>query len=668
MLSSSVFAVSLDRSYLTCHNEDVPRNDRAIVKEPCSNRRLLCLLFFVIAAQVVFAAAWIRIDRTPPYWDEAWYLYQGAVQLDELRTGGLQAWSSVWLNLDSTRPSLVSTLTIPFFALLGVSDDSGLIVNLAALVLLSMATYGLGRVTHSGRAGLMATIVAGCYPVLIGLTHILLVEMVMVALVAATLYALLRCDGLNVSGWLYVAGLLTGLGMLTKVFFGVFVAGPWLFVSWQALRGTAGEALRTRWCRLGNLLGAFIVAVATTSTWYGHNWYQVIRRSFDAAVGAEGAPYGPGNPLAWRNLLAYFTDFIGTAISPLGFGLLLLSGVGLALAWIRWKQERAEAWRVRWRHVLLLVSCVLPGYVVFSLLRNQDMKHVTGILPALAVLTGLGLAELLRRRWAFGTALLLGLMIGQLILGSFPGPLEGRRVEVSIAGESLLLLYPAQSWMADTRYAAANSQEWSLLQVLDYATSVTDLEAAGRSIARVAVIPDFPGLEEHALRFEAYRRQLPIEVVTAHPDNITFQDVLISKTGDPGWGPRRSEADLITAMLNDVGSEFHRLPRTFALPDGSEVVLYGRSSPLLEQFRQPMHAAAFDFGAAARLLGFDYGLDDGLLQLTMYWESLAATDEDYSVFLHLLDPSSGEVVAQGDHLLFPRIYPTSEWQGGALSD
>ena len=38
------------------------------------------VLCAVIAFQLLLALAWMRIHCTPPYWDEAWYLYQGAAQ------------------------------------------------------------------------------------------------------------------------------------------------------------------------------------------------------------------------------------------------------------------------------------------------------------------------------------------------------------------------------------------------------------------------------------------------------------------------------------------------------------------------------------------------------------------------------------------------------------
>ncbi|MCB0106268.1 MAG: glycosyltransferase family 39 protein, partial [Caldilineaceae bacterium] len=155
------------------------------------------LLGAVIAFQLALAGIWVILDQTPPYWDEAWYLYQGAVQYHTLSAHDWEGWLRSLLALDRLRPSLVPTLTVPFFALFGVSDDSGLLVNLVALGMLLVAIYALGTAAAGPRAGLLSAIVLGSYPILIGLVHILLVETVMVLLVALTLLALWRSEGFH---------------------------------------------------------------------------------------------------------------------------------------------------------------------------------------------------------------------------------------------------------------------------------------------------------------------------------------------------------------------------------------------------------------------------------------------------------------------------------------
>jgi hypothetical protein len=98
----------------------------------------------------------------------------------------------------------------------------------------------------------------------------------------------------------------------------------------------------------------------------------------------------------------------------------------------------------------------------------------------------------------------------------------------------------------------------------------------------------------------------------------------------------------------------------------------------------PQHSNSSLLGSIIRLLGYDSsvvtatGRGEPALQLRFYWQSVAQTDVDYSVFVHLLD-SQGNIVSQKDHLLgryrpantegvesspAERQYPTSVWDPG----
>ncbi len=163
------------------------------------------------------------------------------------------------------------------------------------------------------------------------------------------------------------------------------------------------------------------------------------------------------------------------------------------------------------------------------------------------------------------------------------------------------------------------------------------------------------------MRFEAYRNRLPLDLTTAFVANLPILDVLVHKTGDWGFTPRHAEIKALLEELNSAGSEFHQLPRTFALPDGSQVLLYARTPAILEA-APATHEASVTFGDAARFLGFDYSISGQDLTLTYHWQSLAPTDGDDSVFVHLINPATDDIVVQDDHVLFQRLYPTSVWQ------
>lgn len=62
---------------------------------------------------------------------------------------------------------------------------------------------------------------------------------------------------------------------------------------------------------------------------------------------------------------------------------------------------------------------------------------------------------------------------------------------------------------------------------------------------------------------------------------------------------------------------------------------------------RPEHPLAVDLGRVIRLLGYDLSQQGRTLRLTLYWQSMARTDTDYTVFIHLQD-AAGHIETQAD--------------------
>lgn len=85
---------------------------------------------------------------------------------------------------------------------------------------------------------------------------------------------------------------------------------------------------------------------------------------------------------------------------------------------------------------------------------------------------------------------------------------------------------------------------------------------------------------------------------------------------------------------------------------------------------QPDHLLDATLGDAVRLLGYDLVLNDKgpTLDLTLYWQSAAATSEDYVVSLQLVSPVPGDNTLRWNYNSWPGQgnYPTSAWQLGEI--
>jgi hypothetical protein len=81
-------------------------------------------------------------------------------------------------------------------------------------------------------------------------------------------------------------------------------------------------------------------------------------------------------------------------------------------------------------------------------------------------------------------------------------------------------------------------------------------------------------------------------------------------------------------------------------------------APVLADIPYPVDVA---FGDSMWLLGYDKHQESGRLLLDLYWQVLRTMGTNYKVFVHLIRPSDGAIVAQQDAMPRGWSYPTSLW-------
>jgi hypothetical protein len=71
-------------------------------------------------------------------------------------------------------------------------------------------------------------------------------------------------------------------------------------------------------------------------------------------------------------------------------------------------------------------------------------------------------------------------------------------------------------------------------------------------------------------------------------------------------------------------------------------------------------------GVAAALRGYVINQKETSLEVTLVWEALTPGPTEYRHFIHLIDPATGNIVAQHDAQPVNNSYPTSQWTQGEI--
>jgi 4-amino-4-deoxy-L-arabinose transferase-like glycosyltransferase len=523
-------------------------------------RLLLALLFAVLCAVTV---VWILIDRRPPEWDHANHLERAVDCYRRLRIVSDSAVREI-LESSSFYPPLVTCAAGALYFVFPIAPLTAQAVMMGVLGLAMACLYGLGRRLADTETGLWAAFFLGTAPfVVFSLTNFQL-DLPLAAMVAMTLYTLVRAEDFSEPRWSLALGLALGLGMLTKPPFAVYTAPPLAWSLWRACRSPE----RRR--RLGWAATSLAVGVVLALPWYGPRLFglpmQILNRSFKQAAEQQNA-----EPLTAAGLLYYPRTL------PTQLGLL----AGLLLLWGLWALRKNRAARP------LLWMAILAPFLVFSLIQNKNLRYTLPILPAAALVAAIGLRALpgAWRRvagWAAGT---LGVLQVSMALFLVPTP-------PTLPG----MILPMTLGRAPSR------ADWQHDRIL------ADLarESGGRPVT-VAVIPNDNFFSVSNFRYDVVRRGLPYRMTRAWSDAPFAVDFVILKSGDQGPDYSAARPKRLTHAF--AGGDPYWVSAfpvvgQYPLPDGSVGVLRARRIPPLQGVTPDAVAARLERDPATLLADY----------------------------------------------------------------
>ncbi len=422
-----------------------------------------------------------------------------------------------------------------------------------------------------------------------------------------------------------------------------------------------------------------LAAIAIATPWYWRNWQlygdPTALTPFLDIVGSRKTP------------LHFRTEFQGLRISLLGlFGwfnvhlpesfyrawdiFLTVSVIGfLQGVWRRRLQLRPLR-----RHAFLILLALWLGLMILSLAVWTSITPGTqgrllfSAISGLAILLLMGWDEWLpTREWwlAIPPLVLLGVSlysVGWVIPEAYRRPnfitadeipVEARRQPVVFDGRIMLLGAQVQPETVHPGENIRITLYWQAIDKVPYNASVF-IHLYGRDHKVLAQVDAYPGWGNFPTRFwepgqvvvDRYHILLPGGVET--PTKVLVNVGLY---------------DLPTLRQYPVTSDFEE-----AL---SQDVAILRAIPVHSPDYDIAHPTDFQAGDRIRLAGYDLPKSDfspgETLPLKLYWQGLAPVDEDYQVFVHLMD-KSGKMAAGYDKSPLDGWWPTSMWEPGQVFD
>ena len=498
--------------------------------------RVRILLFGAAAYLTVTNLVWIAYDTRPPFWDMARHL-SAAIGIHEAARDSLPAAARAILGgITGYYPPLYQSIMAVFYGTFGETVDAALWANIPAVLLLLVATYGIGRTVLSQIGAASAAVIVNFYPLMLWLSREAMMEYWLTSMVALAVW-LLVTGSLETWSRTLLFGLVCGLGMLTKWTFPFFVGLPFL---WFA-RG-----------RIRNAAASVGIAALVSASWYGVQIPTILELLEVNTAGGVGE--GDPSRLSFQAVIFYVRALEGYQLF-----------LPLFLAFLAGALLLARRFDPAWTPVLLWI---LSGWLGLMLFQNKDPRYSVPLLPAVALVT----ARVFDKRPIL-LALLLPFLVFQHYLVSFG--IRGLPERMVLAeGTTGPVSY---DWHVYTQiyfglWGPPAREDWKIERVLDQVAS-----SGGNT--RLAIVPDIARFDPRAFELYVTLRQEPVTIhslwVLDELEIAGYDYILVTEGsyGKPGSFLFSPDRERIAEYLEERPDAF-RVIDAFELPSGEMIRLY----------------------------------------------------------------------------------------------
>jgi 4-amino-4-deoxy-L-arabinose transferase-like glycosyltransferase len=359
-----------------------------------TRHRILALVFILVWYAIGLRWVWLYRHENLFDVDEAGYL---SIAAAAARSGDLHGWfETVFGNIQAP----VTTGAIAaIFSLFGIHPILGFLVPLTCAALALFLMFSMGLRMGGAAMAWSGLILVATMPVFVDYSRSISFAMASTLATMATLYCLLRSDGMASLRWAILFGLCMGLMPLSRTLLVAYVPGIVL----AALISSLGREDSRR--RLARLVGATVLAAATTAVWLVPKWRAVWHYLLDFGYG-QSTPVNAGKTSllhwdAWDTTLRYYLtsraltfNYDGTHVIHAA---ILLVGVTLtAIFAVRRSRGLAPLQIVRKvAHSTLLGPALLftVGTVALASTSNHGSGFHPPLLSALTLVSAWGLTR-----------------------------------------------------------------------------------------------------------------------------------------------------------------------------------------------------------------------------------------------------------------------------------
>lgn len=373
---------------------------------------LIILLIFHLIVNII----WIKINNSPPAWDEAkhtWISLEFLHSFQSLTSGNFSLKEFLLPFSDAYGPS-IRLFTGFLLFVFGPSIKLAQFVGTITFLLSILMTYLLGKIIFKNEwIGLLAAFIFSFYLVIYDNSRWLLLDIGMVFFILLSIYWLIKSNFFEDKKYSLFTFLSFSLVALTKLQGLIYFIFPFGYSLVLIIKNKKLYRFRKI------ILGAFGF-LSLVSLWILPNMRNIIEYYF-IAVKAEpfADPTNLFDPTTWFHYLKLFIDY------EIGFFVFLFFLVSL----FYYLKSKANL-------KVFTLFFIAFYYVLFTLFPNKDMRYLFPVLPFTALVFAKGFSEIYQKRKPLVRFMLLAIIVFNVVMNlslSFGFPLpKGSRKQVDL--------------------------------------------------------------------------------------------------------------------------------------------------------------------------------------------------------------------------------------------
>lgn len=338
------------------------------------------ILFLLLLFYGVNNYNWLKLHEFPPYADEAYHLIK-ILDYSNILIHPAKDMFSALLKVDNLRPPFFHLCMAMVNFLIPNPSLMPIVTNLFFAGILFFSIYYLGKKIGSKNCGLLAAFTVAMYPYIFGLSRMSLPDFASVTMVCLSLCLLVYTDRFKKTFISILLGIAIGFGILTKLTFIFFLAGPVAIMAIVAFIDKDTVGLRKK--VIFNLGLVIILATIIGGVWYfprfNFLWKTYITFGFQVRK-----PLSPPETFSFSSFIYYFYLLTSSQIAPL-FTILFFIGLVSFLK----SREKLRLPVILW---------IIAIYIIFTLINNKHSRATCAYLSIFALITAAGVLKL-QTRW-----------------------------------------------------------------------------------------------------------------------------------------------------------------------------------------------------------------------------------------------------------------------------